>query len=340
MRTNSLFLAPRTFLRLGCLASIIYLAWQLAPRVLSSSNWQPYDYNLYVGWGRALREGHVTYSYPLPTIFWIFVPLSLLPSAFSIVFALVPFLFTSYLLGRRGFIVWLYYPLIVQAAFGQLDGWLILPFSWMLKDKPRWAAVGAVLLLTKPTLAPLAVIYVLVRWLRLRNWLQLRWFALALVVLITPAFIIDPLWLLHFIAQLHVRATETNMPTRGAALWAWAWHGGITLVLLPVLLLFVLILCLRLVRRHSDLLPLAEILNLLLLPFLYASNLTMLIPLLVTSRRMLIIPTLSWICVGIDVLAGGWGGAYALIPLSLLVLLASNDLQDLRHPTPEQKLRA
>lgn len=295
----------------------------LIPRLPRELDWLPYDYSLYLAWGQALRHGQITYSYPLPTIFWVFAPLSLLPAPFIFVWAAAPFLFLLAIFGRKGIILWLYFPLLVQTAFAQLDGWLILPLWWLVNNRPLLAPLGAVLLMVKPTLAPLAILVALVRWFVRREWQQLKWFTFILVIFLAPAFVIDPLWLVHFIQQLPVRATEVNVLTRSSSLWAFVWHGGFTLLLLPILFLIILALTLKIIRRRKRAIATAEALNLIFVPFLYLSNSTLLAPLLTSTRELVILTAIAWVAVGLDILAGGFGGVYVLIPVTALWLFAN-----------------
>lgn len=316
-------LTLRTIL-LNCVLTLLTILLLVLVLPLSQElflGWHPYDYDLYRGWGVSLLQGIPTYSYPLPTIFWIGIPLALLPPQFAIVWAAAPFGFILYLLRGRGIPLWLYFPLLEQAAYAQLDGWLILPLSFLLANRPKLAPLGAVLLLTKPTVAPFVILYMLWYWLTHRQWQQLKWFGGILVVYLVPAFLIDPSWVSKFIAQLPVRATESNMIPRGASLWTWVWHGGVTLWLLPVLLLLVLVAVIYLARCVENLSETANVLNMLFVPTLYASTFTLLIPNIRTLRESLVLVIVSWIAVLLDVLVGGWGGVYATIPLCALLLL-------------------
>jgi hypothetical protein len=309
------------------------------------SAWKPYDYGLYISWGRSLRAGVPTYSYPLPTIFWLFVPLSLLPDWFVVIWAAVPFLFILLIFGRKGLPFWLFFPLLVQAEFAQLDGWLIFPMLWLVQDRRVLAPLGAVFLLFKPTLAPLAIFYAIYRWLTIRAWRKLALLATFLFVYELPAFILDPWWANRFVNGMSVRASESNMTQRGASIWAWLWHGGVTAWLFPPLALLVLVLTIYVARHTKSLTPTAELLNLIGLPFLYFSNFTLVIPLATTFTEILVLTIVSWLSVAIDYYSGGWGGAYTIIPIFALAFRArrvgsDSYSRESPYPAPHYKLRA
>lgn len=302
-------------------AGVLFLT-QFATLHSLLSSWRPYDYDLYISWGTALRNGTVTYSYPLPSIIWVFMPLSFLPDDFKLLWAAAPFIFVLFLFKRTAPVLWLYFPLLVQTAYGQLDGWTIMPLYWLVQDRPRLGPLGAVLLLIKPTLAPFTIAYVLYHWVRSRRWQSLFWFGGILGIYLLPAFIIEPNWVVNFALQIPIRATESNMIPRGASIWAWWWHGGITPYLFPLIMLAVVALALLIVHRSRNHLPLIQLIGLIMNPFLYASNFTSIIPLLSSSSEVFAITLASWIAVGVDIWANGWGGAYTFIPLAGLVLLS------------------
>jgi len=300
----------------------------------------PNDYDIYAHWGLAERLGPEKYSYwlvnyyPLPTTLWVFVPLSLLPNWFAIIWTIAPFLFALWLFRKPGVILWLYYPLLVQTGIGQLDGWLLLPLYWLIEDRPWLAGVGAVLVLFKPQLAFVTVAYALLSWVIRRDWRNLRAFAITLAIIYLPAFIVNPLWLLTMLDRMHVRANESLLPTRGASLWAWIWRGGITLWFLPIVGLLATVLVLYIFVRRGKRMQAAQLLGLLVTPVLYAANFVTIIPILKTPRQILILTIISWVGVVMDTLAGGWGGAYAIIPITALFLLARENDATITPPTP------
>lgn len=318
------------------LTTLVYELYIFAPVL---AEWHPFDYEMYVTWGEALRAGRIDHYYPLPTTFWVFAPLSLLPDPFKFVFALAPFLFVLKMFGRKGLVLWLYLPLLTQAQFGQLDGWLLFPLLWLVQDRPFWAPLGAVLLCVKPILAPFAIACALMLWLWHRRRNMLAQFGAMMLVFLLPAFVLDPFWIPHFIQALPLRATHPYLQFRGVSVWTWWNYGGITQLLFPFLIAMIGGLTLYLVRRRENPIRLAELWNQFSFPYLYQSNLTLTLPLLSTPRELAILTASSWIAAGLDVVAGGWGGAYALIPLAALTLLALSR-GSLRNPAPQPELRA
>lgn len=330
---------PRTLLILGGLTLLTILLVALAlPLLPGLWDWRPYDYELYRTWGKTFLDGTSPFNpYPLPSIIWVFVPLALLPPQFAIFWSAAPFGFVLYLLRGRGILLWLYFPLLVQTAFGQLEGWLILPMSWLLTNRPKLAPLGSVLLMVKPSVAPLVILYMLWYWLTHKEWQQLKWFSGILFIYLLPAFLIDPFWVMRFLTKLPVRAVESNMIPRGASLWAWIWHGGFAIWLLPVVLVLVLLAVVYLLRRSKNLSETANVSNMFLVPTLYVSTFTLLIPNFKTSREVLVMVVISWLAALLDILIGGWGGVYAIIPFAALLLLVQR--ARLGNPTPDEKLR-
>ncbi len=289
------------------------------------------DYDSYVLWGNAQRFSfdqcapQASNYYPLPSTLWVFIPLSLMPRWFVLVFMFAPLIFPLLLFKKDGIITWLYYPMMVQCGFGQLDGWLILPLYWLIQDTRWLAGIGAVLVLFKPQIAFFAVIYMLIHWLAQRNWRNLGAFAVTLAIVYLPSFFVCPTWLLAMLNVIGGRTSESNMATRGATLWAWLWRGDWALWLLPIVALGAAALLgyVFVVRRKRA--QVALIFGLLTIPVLYVSSFVTLLSILKTRRHLIVLTIVSWIGVAIDALAGGWGGAYVILPLAALVLLARDD---------------
>ena len=300
----------------------------------------PNDYGIYVHWGTADRLGPEKYAYalpnyyPRPTTLWVFVPLSILPNWFALFWTIVPLFFTLWLFKKPGVILWLYYPMLVQAATGQIDGWLLVPLLWLIENLPWFAGIGAALVLFKPQLSFAIVLFALIFWLSKKDVRNLSAFAATLCVLYLPAFITNPRWPLEMIDNMQVRANESILPTRGASLWAWAWHGGITLWLLPIAGITAIALVYYVFSVRGRRFQAVQLLGLLIMPVLYVSNFVTIIPLLKTPRQIVLLTVVSWIAVAIDTFAGGWGGAYALIPLAALYLLARDTDQEATLPIP------
>ncbi len=298
------------------------LVWVLLLNVRGLLDWRPNDYVSYVIWAERFKQGQLSYDYPLPVVLWFFVPLTFLPIQFLLVWAVVPFVLILWMQGRKGLILFPFYPLLVQTGYVQVDGLLILPLLWAIENRPIWGAVGTFLLVAKPSLAPLTILYMVYYWIRTKDYRNLKWFAALSTIFVLPAFIIDPIWPIHFLQRTQLRSQEANMVPRGATLWAWVWHEGITVWLGVALALLVLALVIYIARRQKNLTSTFQVLNLIFFPSLYVSASTMLIPLLSTWQEMLLMTILSWSLILIDAAAGGWGGIYVLIPLVMLIILA------------------
>lgn len=303
------------------------------------------DYDSYVRWGNAQRSSldqcspQASNYYPMPSTLWIFIPLSLMPRWFVLVFMFAPLIFPLLLFKKAGAITWLYYPMLVQSGFGQIDGWLILPLYWLVQDIRWLAGIGAVLVLFKPQLAIFTVGVMVIQWLVRRNWRNLGAFAITLAIVYIPSFFVCTTWPLEMLRVVGGRTTESNMATRGATLWAWVGHGDVTFWLLPIVALgtAALLVYVFVVRRQRA--QAAQIFGLLTIPVLYVSSYVMLLPILKTRRHLVVLTVISWVGVVIDTLAGGWGGAYVIIPITALVLLA-RDPSALPDPAPQNKLSA
>jgi hypothetical protein len=288
------------------------------------------DYDVYVERGQSARGGvffppEKENPYPLPTTLFLFIPLSFLPPWFKIIWTLGPYVLLLFLYGKSGALWWLYYPMMIQGATGQMDGWLLLPLVWLLEDRPRLAGLGAVLLLLKPQLAWLTVLVALIQWTRRRDRTNLLWFFIPFLILWVPSFVIRPFWLLQVITPLMQRANESIMPTRGASIWGWVWwYGGWLIWFVPLVLALAGFLASRVARAKP--LQTAQCINLLVTPVLYASNMVMLIPLSKSARHTLILVAVSWLGVLGDGAFNVFGGAYVILPLTALWLLSNPKL--------------
>ncbi len=313
----------------GILVLVIELVLFL-PSVLQ--RWQPYDYWQYVQMGEAVRHGDSPVGpgrfYPLPTVLWVFVPLALLPDWFRIVWVIAPFVFLVVLFRRQAIPLFGFVPLWFVVGDGMLDGWLLLPLAWLLQNRTIWAGLGAALLLFKPQLAMLAVLYAFAHWLATRDWKNLGVFALALLVFYVPSFIVNPNWIAQMLAVLPERAGQTTrVPSMAVSVWAWKEVGVLGWLIVGTLLLAILAFSWRAWRGVENRAAIFQLLNLLLNPILFASNLVMTIPALRGQTQILISVVVSWLAVGLDRALGGFGGGYALIPLAALYFLAREVLQ-------------
>lgn len=282
-------------------------------------------YSYFVPWGQAARLGHYNYRYPLATLIWVFVPLSALPDWFAIFWFAVPFASIIYIFRRKGLVLWLFWPVLLQANSGQLDGWLLMPLYWVCNERPLLSELSCALLTLKPQLAFLVVPFTLWQWFARRKWKSLLTFATAFAVLYIPAFFLDPVWPLEMVPELVTRSGESILPSRGVSLWWWRTDNPWATSALFLFIGLVAVLFVRAFRQIDLQRKAVYLLGLLVMPVLYAVSYITVIPTLANNRRHLLAITLvSWTALFLDIVFHGWGGAYVLIPVAVLWLIAQN----------------
>jgi hypothetical protein len=297
----------------------------LLPSVLQ--RWNPFDYGLYVEMGNAVRQGVNPYGFhhywPLPTMLWIFVPLSLMPDWFRLVWIIGPIISVLILFRTRGVLLFLFTPIWFVIGDGMLDGWLLIPLAWLLENRPIWAGVGAALVLFKPQLAILAVVYTLLKWLVSRDWKNLAVFVGLMLLFYVPSFILRPAWPLEMMAVLPGRAAQTTtlFPLMTGSIWVWWAIGGLGVLVLVALLLAIGVLMARVVREETTRASGFVLLNLLLNPLLFASNHVMALPTLRSHNGIFVIVFVSLVAFFLDHAFAGFN-AYAGIPFVALYFLA------------------
>jgi hypothetical protein len=295
----------------------------LSPRVLE---WHPWDYGNYVEMGRAVREGQNPYGadryYPLPTILWVFVPLSLMPDWFKIIWALFPFVFLLLLFGYRGVFPFFYPPFWFVVTDAMLDGWLLFPIAWLFANRSILAGVGAAFLLFKPHVTVFVVAYMTLRWIITHDWKNLGAFFAMLCALWLPSFIVNPLWLLQMLGAVQGLGTRANyaalLPMLTSSIWGWWWRGGLAQVGCLALLCIAIMLFWRAFRYDPNRAPAIQLTALLLNPMMLAANLITVLPTLRTRNQIIAVTVVSLGAYMLDALIGPFGGGYALIPLAAL----------------------
>ncbi len=323
------------------LLSLAALAAELSallPYVLQV--WQSYDYGLYIEMGRAAREGinpvGPRHYYPLPTVLWIFAPLSMLPNWFRLVWIMVPMISILYLFRREGLWLFLFTPLWFATTDAMLDGWLLVPLAWLLRNRPLLAGIGAVALLAKPQLAMLTVGYMLLHWLWSRDWKNLASFSVGLFMFCLPAFIFDPQWVTRLIEVLPQRANESTgvLPLLTSSVWAWWYADGLARIVFAVLIATSAFLFYRAARTSRPRASAIQALNQLFVPVLFASNLVTLIPTLRGRNEILSVVACSLCAFALDHALGGFGGGYALIAVAVLYFRSRAAAPDAIIETP------
>lgn len=309
---------------LGLFVALVILTVELAvvaPYVLG--NWHAFDYANYVEMGRALRLGQNPYGehryYPLPTALWIFLPLSLLPDWFRLVWVLVPVILIVIIHRIDGLLFLLFPPLWFAIGDGMLDGWLLLPLYWLLSNRPLLAGVGGALLLLKPQLALLLVIYRVGEWLVRRDASDLRAFFLTLAVLFVPSFLVDSNWIAQMLAVLPGRVSQSvDLGSQlTVSVWSWWYGGDWGRVGFVVLLMGVAVWMWQRWQQPSARAAMIEIVNLLVMVVILASSLIMLIPTVRGRKAIAVLIGVSWLAYLLSQITGS-AASWTLVPLTAL----------------------
>lgn len=313
-RTQAFRLIEYALLVLGVLVLLGLLASQFT-RVMRA--WPSEDYRYFRSSAEMLLSGISPYSrpklfYPLYTVFWLFLPLTL-GDWTRWLWMLAPVAFLHLTLGRKAILLWPFYPLLVHLRFGQVDGWLILPLIAMLRNWKRAAPIGAALSLFKPQSAWSLLLYRLWQWVRARSWPELAVFAATAFILIAPSFILMPNWVPEWFASVRAHPPEQ---CQNATIWGWSCFGTPWLALALLEGLFALFL----LRATDDQSGAIFLFGVLITPILYSYDYVLVATTVKSWRETALLTAISWLAVGIDVLAGGWGGAYSLIPLAALAM--------------------
>ncbi len=289
-------------------------------------NWTPYDYSIYVQGARMMRAGQdphalLPYWYPLPIVLFTTLPWSFLPDRFGWAFAFIPLGLLHLRFGRRAILWWLFFPLLINVAYAQAEGWLILPLTWILEDAPVKSSFGMMALLFKPAYGMLLAPYRIWGWLCARRWENLAWLLGLAAVAAGAAFAVDPQWEWHWLNGVLHRSENPELIQRNMTVWAFADRGAAWLVVLAVLLVALAALTVVMFRSselRGDVLLALSI-------FFFPGGLNpvssmMVIPLAQTSGEILTLVVVSWLVAGLDVAVGGFGGMYLLIVLVALAL--------------------
>ena len=302
----------------------------ILPRALE---WHPWDYGNYVRMGMDLRQGLNPYGpdryYPLPTMMWIFVPLSLLPDWFRLVWIFAPVVFVLKLFRIQAVWFALFPPLWFVMTDAMFDGWLLIPLVWVLANRPILGGLGAALLLFKPHAVVLTVAYMLVWWLVSRDWNNLAAFAGAMIVLWLPSFFLDPTWPFKMLSILQTRADQISvLPLLTASIWSWWWLDGFAKLIFFGLLAVVGVLFWRAIQSAPNRAAAFQLLGLLLNPVMLASNLITVLPTVRGQVQVVSIVLVSMGAYALDRVMNGFGGGYALIPLFALYFQTYPALSD------------
>lgn len=307
-----------------CLFLLVFELVMILPRAL---DWHPWDYGNYVKMGTAIRAGQNPYGpdryYPLPTMLWIFVPLSVMPDWFRLVWILFPVIFLLILFRSRAIWFALFPPLWFLMSDAMFDGWLLIPLAWVFLNRPVLAGAGAALLLFKPHVFFLVVGFLLAEWLIKRHWTTLKTFAITFAVLWLPSFLVDPLWPSKMLAVLQTRAEQVSLlPLLTSSVWSWWWLNLPGKIICVGLLIASGFLLWRVGHDETKRAPALQSFSLLINPVMLASNVVTVLPGLVGTGQIAVVVFVSLFAFGLDRVMGGFGGGYALIPLAALYIQA------------------
>lgn len=299
------------------------VATAIIPHFIS---WIPYDYAIYMQGARMVRAGQdphaqLPYWYPLPIVLFTTLPWSFLPDQFAWAFAFIPLGLLHLYYGRRAILWWLFFPLLINVAYAQAEGWLVLPLLWLIKDIPIKASIGTLMLMFKPAYGMLLVPYRLWQWTREHR--RADWMILfgAGAVMFGAAFLVDPMWHLHWLDAVLRRGENPELIQRNMTIWSFVARGGIWLIVLAMIVVMLIWISVPLVRAKETRGDVLLALSLFIFPNgLNPVSSMMVIPLVETTTEILILIATSWIVAALDVLVGGFGGVYLLIVMVALLL--------------------
>lgn len=311
----------------GIAASLILPRWM--PEV-------PFDYAIYMQGARMIRAGQDPYTalpfwYPLPIALFTIVPWSLLPDSFLWAFAFIPFGLLHLHFGKRAPLTWLFYPLLINVAYGQAEGWLILPMLWLLQDAPVKSSFAMMALLFKPAYAMLLAPYRVFEWLCARQWQNLAWLAGLTVVMFGAAFVVDPQWVAHWLSAIQRRGASPGLIERNITLWAFVERGGLWLVPLALLVLALFLLAIPALRHRETRGEVLVAASLFVFPNgLYPVSTTMVLPFAQTHAEIIALVSVSWLLAGIEIFTGDFGGYYLGVVLFALALRQRRHLASIK----------
>jgi hypothetical protein len=146
------------------------------------------------------------------------------------------------------------------------------------------------------------------------------------------------------IPDMQARGNEFLLPTRGASLWWWPRNTVFEVAAVVIVLVIVVVLFRKAVRRVENQRRAVFLLGLVVMPVLYAvSFVTVSATLRGSTRELIAMALVSWIAFGIDYALGGWGGAYALIPIAALWFLSRDGpewgTKAARPSAPERRIQ-
>jgi hypothetical protein len=301
----------------GVLGAVVLTQWM--PAV-------PFDYAIYMEGARMVRAGQDPYAtlpfwYPLPIVLFTIVPWSCLPDLFWWAFALIPLGLLHLHFGKRTPLTWLFYPLLVNVAYAQAEGWLILPLVWLLRDVPIQSSLAMLAFLFKPAYVVLLAPYRLFEWVRARDERKLKWLVGLTVVTFGAAFVAQPAWLANWFAAIQRRGASPGLIERNITAMAF-WQRG-EAWWLPLGLLGAAWLLLTFAGWRYRETRGASLVAASLMTFpngLYPVSVALVLPFVETTGEILVLVLVSWLIPTLEIFTGDFGGYYLSIVLVALAL--------------------
>jgi len=289
-------------------------------------DWLPYDYSVYVAGARLVRQGlnpHelLPYWYPLPIVLFTTMPWSFLPDTFAWAFAFIPLGLMHIHYGKKTVWWWLFFPLMVNVAYAQAESWLILPMLWLIEDRPIYSSFGSIALMFKPAYGVLLVPYRVWQWWQAGRKKDLAWLFGLTIFTMGSAFLVEPAWLSQFVMGVLRRHNDVTLGERNMTIWAFVARGGFWWLPLLLLLSVLFYLIFRLWKYEETRGGVLVALSLFFFPGgLHPVSTMMMMPFVKTRNEIVTMVIASWLCVGLDAAAGGFGGVYLILVLVALGL--------------------
>lgn len=300
----------------------IFATW-LLPRHMPEL---PFDYSIYMQGARMIRAGQSPYVtlpfwYPLPIVLFTIVPWSFLPDTFFWAFVFIPLGLLHLHFGKRTPLVWLFYPLLINVAYGQAEGWLLLPMVWLLKDTPINSSFAMMAMLFKPTYAMLLAPYRVIEWLIARAWKNLAWLAGLTVLMFGAAFVVDPQWVAQWLGAIMRRGSSPGLIARNITMWAFIERGGLWYIPLALFLLALILLAIPALKKRETRGEVLVALSLFIFPNgLYPVSTMMVLPFVETRAEIIALVGASWLIAFTEIFTGDFGGYYQSLVLFALGL--------------------
>ncbi|MBM3129819.1 MAG: DUF2029 domain-containing protein [Chloroflexi bacterium] len=275
------------------------------------------DIDIFVSAAAAILQGSDPYAltnfevfYPLP-FFFLFIPfVPLPPSVVHAVWTGLQVVILVVVLRRRALIAVWSIPVLATLLFGQA-GIVMLGLFTRLRNS-RAGGVALAFIALKPILVLLLVPWMLWQWWQ-RDRRQIVWFVVVLGVLILGSFVVQPDWVVRFLARTGERARVGIV----ASLWGWlAVFPAPTWLLSAVLVTVGLVIW---AWRQNDFDCIATV-GFLINPFIFSYDLLLLLDVLRKQTYVIGFVVISWFAFAISAMQSN-DRAGALLTLATLGVL-------------------